>query len=97
MVVFGGIEYVVTVTLHGDALGVAHWMFVQLVPSINYTVFPAVQGSCVRGANKADYGPKKFMFDISQKLVTDLAAYSDTHGTREKCYCKQGVTGSNTF
>ena len=47
MVVFGGIEYVVTVTLHGDALGVAHWMFVQLVPSINYTVFPAVQGSCV--------------------------------------------------
>ena len=44
MVVFGGIEYVVTVTLHGDALGVAHWMFVQLVPSINYTVFPAVQG-----------------------------------------------------
>ena len=44
IVVFGGIKYVVTATLHGHALGLAHWIFVQLVPSINYTVFPAIQG-----------------------------------------------------
>ena len=60
MVVFGGIEYVVTVTLHEDALGVAHWMFVQLVPSINYTVFPAVQGGWVARI-KLIQVPKKFI------------------------------------
>ena len=49
IVLFGGIEYFVTVTLDGDALSIAHWMFVHLVPSINYTVFPAVQGGSTRG------------------------------------------------
>ena len=41
MVAFGVIEAVLVA--HGDSLGLAHWVFLQLLPSINYAIFPLVQ------------------------------------------------------
>ena len=110
IVVFGGIEYVVTTALHGDALGrqtymtydlriggclnslcgmgnrcrewtnlqmsyvygppgVAHWMFVQLVPSINYTVFPTVQAGSNKCIPEKDY--KEHVFEVEVILVLE--------------------------
>ena len=41
ILVFGVLEYVIVA--HRDAFGLAHYIFLELVPSINYVVFPAVQ------------------------------------------------------
>ena len=30
-------------TLHRETLGFAHYIFLELVPSINYVIFPIVQ------------------------------------------------------
>ena len=41
ILVFGVLEYVIVA--HRDAFGLAHYVFLELVPSINFVVFPAVQ------------------------------------------------------
>ena len=41
ILVFGVLEYVIVVT--GGKVSLAHYVFLFLVPSINYVVFPIVQ------------------------------------------------------
>ena len=41
ILVFGVLEYVIVV--HRETLGFAHYIFLELVPSINYVIFPIVQ------------------------------------------------------
>ena len=41
VIIFGIVGYVISA--HMDKLGLTHWVFMTLVPSVNYLVFPLVQ------------------------------------------------------
>ena len=41
VIIFGIVGYVISA--HKDKLGVTHWIFMVLVPSVNYSIFPLVQ------------------------------------------------------
>ena len=41
VIIFGIVGYVISA--HKDKLGLTHWIFMVLVPSVNYSIFPLVQ------------------------------------------------------
>ena len=56
ILIFGIVGYVISA--HKDKLGVTHWLFMVLVPSVNYSVFPLVQTLTSQDLRHHVFSPK---------------------------------------
>ena len=57
---------------HGDSLGLAHWVFLQLLPSINYAIFPLVQTLSSQELRAYIFGCKSACCDAGRKRGTNV-------------------------